>query len=74
VLGRGWYIFIGPTYDNGDKTDSWGQSSKLVPAGILPDSAYATTYNSNERLFCLSPAGVIEVLSSDQLGCFLCMA
>jgi hypothetical protein len=74
ILGRDWWIYIGPTYDNGDKTDTWFQSNVLVPAGVISYSQYVTSFGNFDTMYVLAPAGIVKAKTTDAMGMFLCVS
>jgi hypothetical protein len=74
ILSRGWYLYIGPTYDNGDKTDTWSQSRVLVPAGLISFTEYAISFGESETKYALAPEGIVKGKKIYTMNMFLCFS
>jgi hypothetical protein len=74
LVSNGWWLYLGHTYDNGDKTDSWCHSQTPVPAGLIPDSAYYPTTSEVARgAFMLTRNGFVSVFATSTANALLCI-
>jgi hypothetical protein len=74
ILGLGWWIYIAPTYDNGDKTDTWCQSQTSVPEGLISFAQYSKSFGDFNSMYVLTPSGIVKVKATEAMNNFLCVA
>jgi hypothetical protein len=70
------WIYIGMTYDNGDKTDSWCQSKALVPTVFTDPTVNQAGISHTERnAYVLNRGGFVKYpIDTRQVDNVLCMA
>ncbi|XP_065340660.1 uncharacterized protein LOC135939960 [Cloeon dipterum] len=59
--GAGMWVLIGPTFDNGDGTDSWCLNFKKLPAGLITDINifYRNQLMTATKIFLTQYAGLV---------------
>ncbi|CAB3372998.1 Hypothetical predicted protein [Cloeon dipterum] len=70
----GHWAYIGPTYDNGDGTDSWCSTFKKLPAGLITDTNtfYRNQQWSSTQIYFTKDAGILLAMKGTTCNKVLC--
>ncbi|XP_065342023.1 uncharacterized protein LOC135940859 [Cloeon dipterum] len=70
----GHWVFIGPTFDNGDGTDSWCSTFKKLPAGLITDidKYYRNQQWNSTRIYLTKAGGLVLNPTGGKVNRVLC--